>query len=91
MVFLQAPWGPGSDWRERAAEAEARAERARADAARLRRALVDAEVDLQRTAADAAGAQGALQARRPGCPLQARLRMRRALSTKQEPQLVGDA
>ena len=58
------PWGPGMDFRERLAEEEARAERARADAARLRRALVDAEVDLQRSAAAAASAQGELQARR---------------------------
>ena len=60
------------DLRERLAAEEARAEHARADAARLRRALVDAEVDLQRTAAAAASAQGELQAHgNPGCCLQA--------------------
>jgi len=51
---------------ERLAEAEASAERFRAEAGRLRRALVDAEVDLQRSGASAASMQEQLRAR-PRC------------------------
>jgi septal ring factor EnvC (AmiA/AmiB activator) len=48
---------------EAAADARALAERARAEAGRLRRALADAEIDLQRRAAASAAEQRNAQAR----------------------------
>lgn len=63
----QAPGWPGDGGvLERLAEAEVEAERSRAEAGRLRRALVDAEVDLQRSGASAASMQEQLRAR-PRC------------------------